>query len=69
MSIIATNRITTERNIEVVISLHRFATGDSVTISFYANGMSSVLHLTAQEAFDLQKAINRTNFEINEDVD
>ena len=69
MSIIATNRITTERNIEVVISLHRSATGDSVTMSFYSNGMSNNLHLTPKESFDLQKAINRTNFEINEDVD
>lgn len=67
MSIIATNRINTERNIEVVINFHRETRGDSVSISLYANGMSSILHLTAQEACDLQNALDRTNREFDEE--
>lgn len=67
MCIIATNRIKTERNTEVVINLHSKAFGKSVTISIYCEGMSSTLHLTPKEARDLHDALYRTASEINED--
>ena len=68
MCIIATNRIKTECNIEVVINLHSKAFGKSVTISIYCEGMSSTLHLTPKEARDLQYAIDLTNREIDEET-
>ena len=68
MGIVATNRIKTKREIEVVFNLHRDDFGESVTMSIYASGMQTTVFLTRQEAYDLQNAIDRTALEIDEET-
>lgn len=66
MAIIATNRIKTERDIEVVVNFHREICRDSVTITIYASGVQTTLFMTSKEACDLQNALDRTNREFDE---
>lgn len=69
-TIIATNRIRTRSKNELVLNYHRdgkqYGTSDSVTLSIYGDGFNATLHLTYQEACDLQTALERTNFGIDE---
>ena len=70
MPIIATNRIKTDRAVEIVFNLHK-ETGkigrDSVTMTMYAQGMQATVFMSPQEACDLQIALERTNREFDED--
>ena len=68
MGIIATNRIKTERNTEVVINLHRDMSRDSITMTIYVSGMQTTVFMTVNEARDLHKALGRTVSEIDEDT-
>lgn len=69
-TIIATNRIRTRGNNDFVLNYHRggqqYGTSDSVTLSIYGDGFNATLHLTYQEACDLQVALERTNSGIDE---
>ena len=66
MGIIATNRIKTDRNAEVVINFHRDMSRDSITMTIYVSGMQTTVFMTVNEARDLQNALDRTNRAIDE---
>ncbi len=68
MGIIATNRIKTDRNAEVVINHHRDMSRDSITMTIYVSGMQTTVFMTVNEARDLHKALCRTVSEIDEDT-
>jgi hypothetical protein len=68
MSITATNRINTEREVEVVISFHRETLRESITMTIYASGMHSTVFMTVNEARDLHDALYRTASEIDENA-
>lgn len=67
MSIIATNRINTAAGVEIILHFHREKDGnDVVTVTVNSTGVSTFIHMTAQEACDLQNALDRTNREYDE---
>lgn len=68
MGIVATNRIKTVRDTEIVINFHRYMSSDSITMTIYVSGMQTTVFLTRQEALDLQNVLDRTNREIDEDT-
>ena len=68
MGIVATNRIKTVRDTEIVINFHRDMSRDSITMTIYVSGMQTTVFLTRQEALDLQNVLDRTNREIDEDT-
>lgn len=68
MGIIATNRIKTERDTEVVINLHKGHHRESITMTIYTSGMRSTVFMNLQEARDLHDALYRTTSEIDEDT-
>ena len=68
MGIVATNRIKTVRDTEIVINFHRYMSRDSITMTIYVSGMQTTVFLTRQEALDLQNVLDRTNREIDEDT-
>ena len=69
-TITATNRIKTRDKADIVVNYHRdgqqYSAKDSVTLSIYGDGFNATLHLTYQEACDLQVALERTNSDIDE---
>ena len=68
MGIVATNRIKTVRDTEIVINFHRYMSRDSITMTIYVSGMQTTVFMTVNEARDLQNALDRTNREIDEDT-
>ena len=68
MGIVATNRIKTVRDTEIVINFHRDMSRDSITMTIYVSGMQTTVFMTVNEALDLHKALGRTGSEIDEDT-
>ena len=68
MSIIATNRIKTERDTEVVINFHRETSRNSITMNIYSSGMHATVFMSVNDARHLYDALYRTASEIDEDT-
>jgi hypothetical protein len=67
MAIIATNRIKTAAGVEIIVNFHRErGMKDAVTFTVNSPGVATFINMTAQEACDLQNALDRTNREFDE---